>query len=277
MYPVVLSRTYVLLSPAGSIVGHSELGYLPTSARWRVVVALLAAPHLDAPAVAGATALAAKDRLTALRGDPSLSYCFWLLVRLAEAARGPDFLADATRLGVPASPGDTALAFVARVADRARVELNAHPESGPFGELASLALRRALTETVGTEGRSLFGSSLEDLEGAFRRHSTPVQFGELAKRFFGDFYARTLRFYVERELQNRVGGGALPTVAAANGFADALDLHARETARIVEGFAAAWYGKRHWESGGAIGQDETQGFVAHALTKLRKELEVGTR
>ena len=258
-------------------MGHSELGYLPTSAPWQAVANLLVAPRLDAPAVAAATIAAAEDRLVKLRGDPSLSYCFWLLVRLAEAARGPDFLADAARLGVPVEPDDTALAFVARAADRARVELNAHPESGPFGELASLALRRALTETVGTEGRSLFGSSLEDLETSFRRHSTPVQFGELAKRFFGDFYARTLRFYVERELQNRVGGGALPTVAAANGFADALDLHARETARIVEGFAAAWYSKRHWESGGAIGQDEAQGFVAHALTKLRKELRAEAR
>ena len=255
-------------------MGHSELGYLPKSARWRAVADLLAAPRLDAPAVAGATAAAAEDRLVALRRDPSLAYCFWLLVRLAEAARGPDFLADAARLGVPVEPDDTALAFVARAADRARVELNGHPESGPFGELASLALRRALTETVGTEGRSLFGSSLEDLEGAFRRHSTAAQFGELSRRFFGDFIARTLRFYVERELSHHVGGGPLASVADAGAFAGALDRHARESAVIVEGFAAAWYSKRQWEREGHIPLEDARGFVAHALRKLRKELLV---
>ena len=255
-------------------MGHSELGYMPKSARWRVVMGLLADPSMDAPAVAGATVHAAERRLIALRGDPSITYCFWLLTRLASAARGPEFLDGVRALGVPVTSDDTALSLVARVADTARAELNRYPESGPFGELASLALRRALTETIGTEGRSLFGSSVDDLEGAFRRHSSAVQFGELATRFFGDFFARTLRFYVERELQNQVGGGALPTIATAGDFAEALDLHARQSARIVEGFAAAWYSKKGWERQGAIGREDAQGFVAHALTKLRKELLV---
>lgn len=256
-------------------MGHYYFGRLPKTQKWLAVVALLEAPRLDPPAVAGATVKAAQDRLVALRGDPSLTYCFWLLVRLAEAARGPDFLADVARLGVPVRAEDPALAVVARAADRARIELDRFPESGPFGELASLALRRTLTETVGIENRSLFGSSLEDLERAFRRRSSPVQFGELAHRFFGDFVARTLRFYVERELSHHVGtGGGLASIADAGDFAAALDLHARQSARIVEGFAADWYAKHHWEAGGAIGREETQRFVAHALRKLRKELLV---
>jgi hypothetical protein len=258
-------------------VGHTELGYMPHSARWRVVAALLAAPRLDAPAVAGATALAAQARLVELRRDPSIGYCFWLLVRLAEAARGPDFVEGAARLGVAVRTDAAALAVIAGVADRARVELNAYPESGPFGEIASLALRRALTETVGTESRSLFGSSLEDLERAFRRYSSPAQFATLARRFFGDFYGRTLRYYVERELPNRIGGEGFPTIADANAFADALDLHARVTARVVERFAADWYDKHHWEAGGAISREESQRFVAHALTKLRSGLLAETR
>jgi hypothetical protein len=258
-------------------VGHTELGYLPKSARWRVVADLLAAPRLEVPAVAGATVKATERRLVELRGDPSLAYCFWLLVRLAEAARGPDFIEGASQLGVAVDAEDAALTFIARIADRARIELNRYPESGPFGEIASLALRRSLTETVGTEGRSLFGSSLEDLEQSFRRYSSPAQFATLARRFFGDFYGRTLRYYVERELQNRIGDEGLPVIAEANAFADALDLHARETARIVEGFAADWYDKHHWQAGGAISREEARGFVAYALTKLRKELMADAR
>jgi hypothetical protein len=254
-------------------VGHTIIGRLPKSERWRVVVDLLRGPTLDTRAIAGATVKAAESRLKELSGDPSLSYCFWLLVRMANAARGPDFVADVGRLGVQIQSNDTALAAIARVADQAQIELNRHPESGPFGELAALALRRALLETVGSEGRSLFSSSLEDLERAFRRHSSAAQFGELTKVFFGDFYARTLRFYVDRELSNSVGtGAALATVANADEFATALDRHARQSAAIVETFAAGWYSKRSWEREGAIPPEDAQRFVAHALTKLRKEL-----
>jgi len=253
-------------------VGHTEIARLPKSQRWSAVVALLQLPRLDAPDVAGATILAAERRLRQLGRDPALGYCFWLLTRLASAARGPDFLGEVARLGIPARPDDTALQFVARVADRARAELDRHPGSGPFGEMAALALRRALAETVGTEGRSLMGGALEDLERAFRRHASDRQFGHLARRFFGDFVARALRFYVDRELPHAVGGGGLPTVGAASDFAAALDLHARQTARAVEVFAVGWYGKKHWETLGDIGDDDARGFVAHALQKLRAAL-----
>ena len=253
-------------------MGHLIVARLPKSQRWSQVVALLGASHPDAPAVSGATALAAERRLRQLGRDPSLAYCFWLLTRLASAARGPDFLDGVARLDVPARPDDTALQFVARVADRARGELARHPESGPFGEMASLALRRALAETVGTEGRSLMSGSLEDLERAFRRHSTDRQFGDLTARFFGGFVAQVLRFYVDRELPHAVGGGGLPTIGASSGFAAALDLHARQTARAVEPFAVGWYSKKNWETLGAIGREDAQGFVAHALQKLRASL-----
>lgn len=255
-------------------VGHTELGYMPRSVRWRSVATLLASPQLDVTAVASSTTKAAEQHLRALGRDPSLGYCFWLLVRLAEAARGPDFIDATAHLGIALQADDTALVVIARTTDLARIELNRFPESGPFGEIASLALRRALTETVGMEGRSLFGSSLEDLERAFRRYSSPAQFATLTGRFFGAFYGRTLRYYVERELQNQIGGEGLPTITDATDFSEALERHARMTSRAVERFAADWYSKHHWESDGVISREEAQGFVAHALTKIRAGLLV---
>jgi hypothetical protein len=253
-------------------LGHTITGSFPHTPRWNAVLAELDSPGVSASAVAGLTLLAAERRLIQLRGDPSLTYCFWLLTRLALAARGPDFAEEAAQLGVDLRPDDTALQLIARVTDRARVELNRFPESGPFGELASLALRSALMETAAQTNRSLLGSSLEDLERAFRRHSTASQFGELSVRFFGAFMGRTLRFYIERELMHAVGVGGLTSIAAAGDFSAALDRHARLTARIVEEFAAGWYSKQRWQNKGAIGREQVQGFVAHALTKLRKEL-----
>jgi hypothetical protein len=83
-------------------MGHTIVGRLPNYPRWQAVVAMLQWPELDAAAVAGATTWAAQDRLRQLRGDPSLTYCFWLLTRLASAARGPDFEAELAQLGLPA-------------------------------------------------------------------------------------------------------------------------------------------------------------------------------
>ena len=115
---------------------------------------------------------------------------------------------------------------------------------------------------------------LHRLQNAFRAYSTPVQFGNLAHRFFADFFARTLRSYVDRELSNHVGGGsALSTISESQQFLNSLDLHARQTARIMEEFAGSWYSKNNWESKGEISREETQRFVAHALRKIRSELK----
>ena len=243
------------------MVGHIRLGRLPKTLRWQAVIGLLESVPDDVPAIARATVVAADTRLRELARDPSLVHCFWLLTRLAAASREPDFAAALGALGLTPS-GETALAFVAHVSDRVRGDLARYPESGPFSELASLALRRALSETIGQHGRSLFGSSLEDVQHAFRSHSTPARFGDLAQRFF-----------IDRELSNHVGADhALSGIDASRTFTTELDVYTRQSARIMEEFAASWYSKHNWETHGQISREEAQGFVAIALRKLRMEL-----
>jgi hypothetical protein len=259
-------------------MGHIITGDLPRTKRWNQVVGLLRAPVVDHGSVAAATMSAAEERLRQLRGDPSLTYCFWLLTRLASAARGPDFRADTQHLGLDVHGQDHALALVAQVNDRVREELATFPESGPFGDLAVNALRTSLTETLGAQNLSLFGSSVDDLAATFRRHSTASQFGELATRFFGAFYAQTLRYYVDRALSAAISpAGGLRTLADLSDFQQALERHARESAQIVELFAAQWWVKHKGTEGEPISREEVQRFTAHALTKLRKELEVATQ
>src|SRR6266496_3710988 len=98
-------------------MGHTIIARLPRTARWNVVVGLLAMPELRAADVAGATNHAARTRLLQLRSDPSLTYCFALLVRLASAARDGDFLQDVGRLGISAQRDDSVHQFIARGAD----------------------------------------------------------------------------------------------------------------------------------------------------------------
>jgi hypothetical protein len=258
-------------------VGHQRLGRLPRTLRWRQVVQLLDRTPDETSAVAAATLQAADNRLRQLGGDPSLTYCFWLLTRISWAARGTSFASDLQKLGIAATPDATAMTLIAAVADRVRREQAEEPSAGQFSELASLALRRALTETVGEQGRSLFGSSAEDVQRGFRTYSTKAEFGVLAHRFFADFMARTLRSFVDRELSNRVqAGAAISGVAQSGDFMDALDRHTRQAARIVEEFAGGWYSKHNWQARGEITREETGRFVAYAMRKLRSELKRGS-
>jgi hypothetical protein len=259
-------------------VGHTIVGEFPKTRPWNRVFDLLQAPHVEPGAIATATVQAAERRLIQLRGDESLTYCFWILSRLAAAARGPDFEADTRRLGIDVQPTDHALLLVAKVNDRVREELGQFPESGPFGDLAANALRASLTETLGAQNLSLFASSVDDLGNAFRRHSTASQFGELATRFFGAFYAQTLRYYVDRALPAALHPeGGLRSLTDIATFQDDLDRHARASAGIVEVYAAQWWVKHKGLQGEPISREEVRGFAAHALTKLRKELEVGSQ
>ena len=263
-------------------MGHNEVARLPTSQRWRVVVGLLNSPQLNSPGVSSAVTAAAERRLRELGDDPSLTYCFWTLTRLASAARGRGaggsaFIGEVSALGIPAEPGESALRFLARVADHTRERLSEYPESGPFGDIAATALRQALAETVGTRGRSLFGSSLDDLEAAFRRHATPTQFGDLAHRFFASFMGQTLRYYVDRELPHVIGSTAVEDVSDATAFAQALDRHSRDLARVIERYAVDWYNKKNWERLGEISEEDAQGFIRHALPKLRSATKRGDR
>lgn len=257
-------------------MGHLRLGRLPKNLRWQEVVDLLDASPRDTAAVAAAVVAAADARLRDLRDDPSLSYCFWLLTRVAIASRGDAFVTDLAQLGVGLDPNESVLTFISRLADDARHRLAAETRSGHFGELASLALRRALTDTVGQQGRSLFGSSVEDLQAAFRSHSGRHQFGALSRRFFGDFLARALRSFLDRELSTRLGSSpTLSTVSDSEEFTRALDIYARQSARILEDFASGWYSKQGWESKGDISQEDATAFVAVGLRKLRMELKLG--
>jgi len=257
-------------------MGHLRLGRLPKTRRWQQVVELLDTAPEDTAGIAAAVVLAADSRLRDLASDPSPAYCFWLLTRIAWASRGRTFVGDLAGLGIEVANDSSVLAFISQVADRVRAELSRQTSSGHFTELGSLALRRALSETAGQHGPSLFGSSVDDLQQAFRVHSTRDQFGALSRRFFGDFLARTLRSFVDRELSQHVGGtSGIANVADSLEFTQALDTFARQSARIIEDFAAGWYSKHNWEAKGEITEEDAQKFVAVALRKLRMEVKLG--
>lgn len=140
-----------------------------------------------------------------------------------------------------------------------------------FGEMAQLAASACLT-AMGTERtQSLFETTAEDVQRAFRGFSTRRQFGILARDFFARFTDRYLGYFLSRELSNHVGGdGRFESIDQHSEFNRALRLHCHESAEIVEKFAGGWFKKTDWEGG--ITPEKARKFVHVALKKIKAEL-----
>ena len=248
-------------------MGHLRVGRLPKNDRWREVIGVIEADSHDADRIAAASLAASEDYLRSIRNDPALTRAYWTLVRLMTAARGDDFAGELDRLGLPADGSGSSIAFLAAVADSVRRESADAADGSMAGELAGLALRRTLMETVGTQATGLFGSTVDDIQAAFRTHSTTRQFGEVSKLFFGDLVARVLRSALDREAPALLGASESAEMLAK------VDIHARQSAAIVRDFAGEWLSKKNYERAGDIRPADAEGFIAVALRKLRTELK----
>lgn len=252
-------------------MGHIRLGRLPKTKLWNEVVALLDRQPNDVPGIAAAVLDASAEALERPSTIAAASRSFLVLLELAEAAQRGELVAALQRLGVDARPDTPLLGALAEVGERAR-QADISGGSDNFADFGNLALRRALLETMGAES-SLFGSSVEDLESAFRRHTRGDGFGRLTKLFFGDFIARSLRSALDCEQSRHVGAGeAFADVGESRAFSDALDRYARETAFIVQRFASDWYARHRWQQQERLGKRHARAFTAVALKKLRSDL-----
>jgi hypothetical protein len=258
-------------------MGHNRLGSLPRTLKWRQVIELIGADSANANRVAAITADAADERFREAGNDPAVAYCVWVLARLVVAARAPNFVQAINGLGITAQPNSTVPELVSLIGEHVRREQAGLPWQGHFGDFAALALRTALTETIATQGRTLFGSTSEDVHRAFQAYSSSTRFGELARRFFADFTSRALQSFVDRELRRHIGTDAVPTVSSSTAFLEALNTHSWQASVIVQRFAGDWHSKSNWESRGEISREEVQRFVGQSLRKLRSELRAGAR
>jgi hypothetical protein len=251
-------------------VGHIRLGWLPKLRIWNEVVELLDRAPDDIPGIAAAVLDASAEELERSSTITAASRAFLVLLQLAHAAERGDIASEFRRQGVDVSAGTPVITALAELGDRLR---ETAPATDHYGDFASLALRRALLETVGAQGPSLFGSTVDELGEGFRRWTGGDQFGRLTRLFFGDFIARSLHAAVDRELSKHVGGElAFGDAGQSRAFSDALDRYARETAAIVQRFAVEWYAKHHWQRKESLGAWHARGFSAVALKKLRSDL-----
>ena len=253
-------------------MGHSRLGTLPDTRRWRSVIGLVA-ENAGVNAVADATMHASQRGLEMADSDEGLRQTFFLLSQLTLAVRQDDFRSALGNVGVDVRGEPGVLNIVASFTEAVDRHLRATRSRTDIGEMAQMAAAECLTSILTERSRSLFGTSAAEVQDATRSCSTKTGFAVLAHDFFSRFTQRYLTYHLSRELPNHVGEGQrFGTPAEHTEFVNQMKVHCREAAVIVKDFAGGWYSKANFEGG--ISRTKAKGFVHVALKKIRQELKI---
>lgn len=253
-------------------MGHSRLGTLPDTRRWRRVVGLVA-ENAGVNVVADATMHAAQRGLELANSDEGLRQTFFLLSHLALAARQEDFQSALRNVGINVRGEPGVLSIVAGFTEAVDRHLRATRSRTDIGEMAQMAAAECLTSVLTQRSRTLFGTTAAEVQDAAHSCSTKAGFAVLAHDFFSRFTQRYLTYHLSRELPNHVGEGQrFGTPAEHTEFVSQLKVHCREAAVIVKDFAGGWYSKANFEGG--ISRAKAKGFVHVALKKIRRELKI---
>lgn len=278
-------------------MGSHLLQGMPRTAPYQRVVALLGDSAGGGGAagveqgtlaeVAVATMDASLDGLQLAKGDLGLAYCVYLLVRVTQAARRPDFLLALAEANVPTPAGisglpdipiplgaddyrlfDLTSGFTAAV-DRHLRTTRARTE---VGELAQLAAAESLSALCWpTDGGLFVPTAAPAVRESLRNLSTRNGFARLAHDFFARLTRRYLEYHLSRELPNHVGPNRrFRDVDEHNEFLAELDAHCRRSTRVMREFAGDWYSLHNFK--GDVSVARARGFVAHAIDKVRDAL-----
>jgi len=281
-------------------MGHHELDGMVRTPPYKRVVAILGdsagmAGTAGIPAgtleeVADATLDASDEGLQRAKSDEGLSYCLYLMTRLTQAAEQDDFLGAISEAGMPVPPDlytgvpdarvrrtppqetpytvfDLIGAFSTAVDSRLRQTRG----RTDIGELSQLAAAESLSALCTPKAETLFGSTEQTVKASLRRLSSARGFASLTHDFFSRFARRYLEYHLSRELSNHVGRGRrFASVSEHNEFLQELDSFCRVSASAMRRFAGQWYRRHDFQ--GDLTLDNTKGFAAHAVDKLRDSL-----
>ena len=122
-------------------MGHTRLGELPRTRKWREVVGLLAC-GAGAAQIANATLDAAERGLNLAADDTALVETIWLLTQLPLAARAKDqagFSNALRQAGLHVSDAPNLMEVVGAFSDAIDMRLSNRPGRTDLGEMAQMA------------------------------------------------------------------------------------------------------------------------------------------
>lgn len=252
-------------------MGHERIGVLPRTRQWRNVVSDLAnfPQEHDVANLAADTLDCVRQRYRRIHEDAGVRATFEFLVAVSATGGAATIPAEWSDLPIQFSDNPSPL----RIAQALRKWVEPHPGSLEYREIAERAATDAVAEwhTRHKQQGHLFGAP-DDGSNVWGNASGGGGFSELSRLFFSRFTERYLSYFLEREASS-----ALPTLSDREHFKERLhehvnfvSLHAWETSKITQSFAAGWYNKN--AKGKRPSDRQVKGFLSVAFGKIREEL-----
>ena len=166
-------------------MGHTRLGELPRTRKWREVVGLIQGEAGTAQ-IANATISAAERGLNLAAEDSGLVETIWLLTQLPLAARSEDFTTSLRKTGLNVSDSPSLMELVGAFTDTIDdcLAKTKNGDRADLGEMAQMSAAETITQVIGSRTQSLFGTTSEDVKDAFSDLATNKQFSIFARKFF---------------------------------------------------------------------------------------------
>ncbi len=256
-------------------MGHERVGFLPKTRCWRDIVFQMSNSSLSSdavPDIIDKTLEAVRQKYRTLHHEESISLAFKFLVVMAVALRAPEAQASLSMHGINLPHNPTPLSI-------ARAVHQWMEDSAGSLEYKQIAQRSASDsiaqwlEQHKSPQQNLFGNLDNSLE-LLRQTSNGSGFCELSRHFFSNFTQGYLNYFLEREASS-----AIPDMKAREQFSkqirnhiDKTSLLAFEMSKITQSFSAGWFNNN--TKHGIPSNKQIQGFLSHALGKMREELRL---
>ncbi len=258
-------------------MGHTRLGTLPKTLKWREVIACFAA-NAEVPVIAAATVKAAEDSLQLIKNDLGFTEAAWLMSQLAVAGTTDNPLEYLQNQGVHVQE-PSVLGLITAVGNALDAKIHEHRAVSTQAEIAGNALTSALVKTLEPrmQQKDLFDMGRNEAEAAIKKLGTTSAFDHLSREFFSDMTNQSLGFFISKESAAHIGEGQrFATANQEQQFTDAVTEHTHECSKVTEKYSGDWLGKHHFQQQeGGVTPETVHNFAAFGMEKMIGELKRG--
>ena len=253
-------------------MGHERIGALPRTRPWvRVVEGIVAAADFDGEVdeLASLTLENVRSRLAGMYSDTGVVAAFEFLIGLSLSASGA---VDRDSLGHLAVDFDSNPSPL-KLANILATWVDTHRQSGEYAEIARKAAVEAIAGWSEQKSSQLtFAGQHEQAVDVWRAASDGRGFCEVARLFFASLTERYLNYFISREASSQVFNmdDRERLARRLHDHAHEISLHAFETAKITQSFAAGWFNRYARDK--LPSREDTRRFLAVSMEKMQEEL-----
>ncbi len=259
-------------------MGHSRLGKLSRSKKWREVVELIAA-GANVSQIADVTLKAAEEAFAYvnINEDKGFNQAAWIMVQLGIAAKKDDPIQHLRDNGIDIPSKTTLPGIISAISNAMDNYLDHHGERSDLSEIAQRALIGAVTDRMRPKFENrLFEITSDDVKQVLGEFHKQKEFSHLSRDFFAKLTNECMDYFLSKTMSSQVGKGQrFASMNEKAQFDQALATHCRETSSIVEEFSGSWFSKHMYTEGGDISRESVQGFASYGMKKMTDELKAG--